>query len=161
MLHPGFEACDLALAETRHTVHKPGEFAGLVLRFGGDQKLHAILMCNRRSHKAVGGGDDDAYISSCTVTRDQFFSCIAHHRAHFDAHEIGVPLVQLAPLVARQWLELKVEEGMNVQRAGLVLFVKFQIFCLEQFAIEHALVNQKLRPLEIAVAAQQGIVQIK
>ena len=72
-----------------------------------------------------------------------------------------MPPVQHLARMVRQRLQLKVEEFDNIQRPRLVLLVERDVLRLEQFAVEHALLNQELRPLEIAVAAQQGIVQIE
>ena len=48
-----------------------------------------------------------------------------------------------------------------VRTALPLLFIKSQVLCFEQFAVEHALFNKKLRPLKIAVTVKQGVVQIK
>ncbi len=50
---------------------------------------------------------------------------------------------------------------MDIERAVLVLFVEFVVARLVHFAVEHALFDQELRPLEIAVARQQRVVEIE
>jgi hypothetical protein len=63
--------------------------------------------------------------------------------------------------VAGQGGELEVEEGMDVERAGLVLFVEFDVARFMHFAVEHALADQELRPLEIRIAGEQGVVEVE
>ena len=46
-----------------------------------------------------------------------------HERANTQGHELAVPVVELSAAVARQRLQLEVEEFVDVQRAGLVLLV--------------------------------------
>ena len=77
------------------------------------------------------------------------------------AQELSVPIVQHAARMARQRLQLEVEKLVDIERAGLVLLEKLLVAGLVDFAVEHAFLDQKLRPLEVAVAGQQGIVQIE
>ena len=53
--------------------------------------------------------------------------------------------------MARQRLQLKVQKLVYVQRAGFVLLVKLHIARLVYLSVEHALLDQELRPLEVAV----------
>src|SRR5690349_1836088 len=50
---------------------------------------------------------------------------------------------------------------MDVERAGLVMLVELLIARFVHFTVEHALVDEELRPLEVAVAGEQGIVEIE
>ena len=82
-------------------------------------------------------------------------------RQDLSLHELLVPDIQLRARVARQRLELKIEEFVDIQRAGLVLIVKCLIARLVHFTVKHAALDQELRPLEIAVAGKQRVVQIE
>ena len=54
--------------------------------------------------------------------------------------------------MARQRPQLKIEEFVNIERAVPVLLVKRLVARLIHLAIKHPLLDQELRPLEIAVA---------
>ena len=72
-----------------------------------------------------------------------------------------MPGIQLRTSVARQRLQLEIEEFVDIQRARLVLFVKRMIARRVQLAIQHAVLNQELRPLEVRIPGQQGIIEIE
>ena len=72
-----------------------------------------------------------------------------------------MPFIQRLARMARQRLQLKIQEFVDIQRPGLVLLIEGEVLRLEQFAVEHTDADQKLRPLEIAVAVEQGVVQIE
>ncbi len=76
-------------------------------------------------------------------------------------HEFAVPLLELLARVARQRLQLEVEELVDVQRARLVLLVELLVARLVHLAVEHPLLDQELRPLEVAVAGKEGVVQVE
>ena len=63
--------------------------------------------------------------------------------------------------MARQRLQLEIEKLVDVQRPGLVMLEELLVARFVDFAIEHAFFDQKLCPLEIAVAGQQGVVQVE
>src|SRR5687768_17940225 len=50
---------------------------------------------------------------------------------------------------------------MYVEGTRPVLLVEFYISSFIHFTVEHALLDQKLRPLEITVTCQEGIIQVK
>ena len=57
--------------------------------------------------------------------------------------------------------QLKVQKLMYIQRAGFVLLVEFHVASLVDLPVQHALLDEELRPLEIAVPGQKGIVEIE
>ena len=63
--------------------------------------------------------------------------------------------------VARQRLQLEIEKLVDVERARLVLLVELLVARFVHLAVEHALLDQELRPLEVAVAGEQGVVEIE
>ena len=76
-------------------------------------------------------------------------------------HELAMPRVEHGARMARQRLQLEVEELVDVERAGLVLLVELVVARFVDLAVEHALLDQELRPLEIAVAREQRVVEIE
>ena len=92
---------------------------------------------------------------------DQFTPAQPHDGQDFHAHEFAVPFVEHFARVARQPLQLKVEKLVNIEGAVLVLLVERIVARLVHLAVEHALLGQELRPLKVAVAAQQGVVEIE
>ena len=85
----------------------------------------------------------------------------ADHAFHLIVHELLMPAIQHLARVARQRVQLEVEELVDIQRAGLVLIVEMLVLRLVKFTVDHAQANQELRPFEIAVAIQQRVVQVK
>src|SRR5262245_36877805 len=156
---PRVEAGDLALAEARNAGDRAGKFAVALLGLGGDQLRDAELARDRRGNEAVGGGDDDAQVLAVTI--DQGARLLADQPTHLELHEFTVPGVELGARMARQRLQLEIEELMDVQRAGLVLVVELLVARFVDFAVEHALLDQELGPLEIAVAREQRVVEVE
>jgi hypothetical protein len=68
---------------------------------------------------------------------------------------------ELLARMARQGLELEIEEFVDIQCPCLVGLEKLLIARLINLAVEDLLFNEKLRPLKITVTRQQGVVQIK
>ena len=63
--------------------------------------------------------------------------------------------------MARERLQLKVEELVDVERARFVLLVESEIARLVELAIEHTLLDQELGPFEVAVSREQRVVQVE
>ena len=63
--------------------------------------------------------------------------------------------------MARERARAEVEELVDVERAGLVLLVELAVLRLVDVAVEHALLDQELRPLVVAVAGEQGVVEVE
>jgi hypothetical protein len=58
-------------------------------------------------------------------------------------------------------VELKVEKLVDVECAGLVGLIEVAIACLMHFAVQRTFLDEKPGPLEIAVAGEEGVVEIK
>jgi hypothetical protein len=67
-------------------------------------------------------------------------------------HELAPPGVEQSTRVARQRLQLKVEKDIDIECARLVLLVEFDVPGFVKRAIENPLVDQELRPFEVAVS---------
>ena len=156
---PLLDARDLAVAKARRAGDLAGEFPSEVRGFGRDQVVDAELARDRRGHETVGRGDDRTQIGA--VAFDQPARAGAHHRQDFLPHELKVPGIEHAPRMARQRLQLKIEKLMDIERAVPVLIEELLVARLVHLAVEHALLDQELRPFKIAVAGQQRIIQIE
>ena len=86
---------------------------------------------------------------------------MTYDRKNLALHELAVPRVQHSAWMPRERLQLKIEKLPDVQCPGLVLLVKILIARLVDFTIEHTLLNQELRPFEIAVAGEKRIVEVE
>src|SRR3954463_4138519 len=92
---------------------------------------------------------------------NQFPRLRRYQRQNSFLHEFAVPGIELAPGMTRQRLQLKIQKLMYIQRSGFILLVEFDILRFVHFSVEHALLNQELRPLEIAITSQKRIVEVK
>src|SRR5574343_931441 len=63
--------------------------------------------------------------------------------------------------MACQRCQLKIQKGMNVQRAGFVVGVELGVFSSLDFRIDYPFADQELGPFEIRIAIQQRVVEIK
>ena len=89
-------------------------------------------------------------------------ACLLRDDRHdVGAHVFSVPIVEHLARMARQRLQLKVQELVDVERTGLVLLEELLIGRLVDFFVEDALLDQELSPLKIAVAREQRIVQVE
>src|SRR5690348_11563652 len=161
VIQPAFQAHDLALAETGRTGNSAREFAIPLLRFGSDEMVYAERPCNRARHETVGCRNDDAQIAAKHMPIDELARLRRDQGQNSFFHEIPVPGIQLAARVMRQGLQLKINELLDIQSAGLVLLIEFDITGLMDFAVEHPLLDQVLSPLEVAIACEQGIIEVK
>jgi hypothetical protein len=158
---PGIDAFDLAGLEGRRAARLAGEARAVPGRDGGDQVRDAEFAGDQAGDEAVGGGDYGDQVAGVEMALDQGTGRRADDRADAGGEEFLAPGVELRARVACQRGELEVEEDVDIQRAGLVLLVELHIFRGVHFAIEYALADEKLRPLEVGVAGEQGVVEVK
>ena len=85
----------------------------------------------------------------------------AHDGQDLARHELAVPRVEHGARMARQRLQLEIEKLVDVERARLVLLVELLVARFVHLAVEHALLDQELRPFEVAVAGEQRVVEIE
>ena len=57
--------------------------------------------------------------------------------------------------------ELEVQKLVDVERAGLVLLVKLDVLGFLQLAVDNAFADQELRPFEVGIAGEQGVVEVE
>mgnify|MGYP003444375809 CR=1 FL=1 len=76
-------------------------------------------------------------------------------------HVVAVPGVEFFARMAGEGGELEVQEFVDVQRARLVLLVELDVLRFLQLAVDDALADQKLRPLKVGVAGEQGVVEVE
>src|SRR5436305_14098685 len=72
-----------------------------------------------------------------------------------------MPALELRRRVLGERPQREAEVFMDVERAGDVLVVIDAVLRLVDLALEHAMVDQELAPLVIAVAGKQRIVEIE
>src|SRR2546430_1420330 len=76
-------------------------------------------------------------------------------------HEFSVPFVQRLAGVTRERGELEFEGLADVERAFLVLAEETVVLRLVFGAIEHAALDEELRPFVVAVSREQRVVEIE
>jgi hypothetical protein len=123
---PGVDALDLAFAERGGAARLSGEAAVLLRGDGRDQVRDAELAGDRSGDEAVGGGDDGQQVAGFGVPPHQGACRRADQRTDARGEEFAVPGVEFRARMARQRRQLEIEEGMDVQRAGLVLLEKIR-----------------------------------
>ncbi len=72
-----------------------------------------------------------------------------------------MPGVELGARVARERRELELQELEDVERAPLVLREELVVPRLVRRAVEHAALDQELRPLVVAVAGEERVVEVE
>ncbi|MNQ77835.1 hypothetical protein D3C85_927260 [compost metagenome] len=77
------------------------------------------------------------------------------------AHELAVPLLELRHLAAAEDRQGEVQVVVDVQATGQVVLVELVVARLVGRAIENAARAQVIAPGVIAVAAEQGVVEIE
>jgi len=85
----------------------------------------------------------------------------ADHGPDALCHELGMPAFQLLRRVARERAERKLEVFVDVERARLVLLEEHVVLGFVLLAVEHAPVDEELAPLVVAVAHEQGVVEVE
>src|SRR5262245_5004385 len=158
---PLLDPRDLAVAEARDARDFPGEAAGADLGLGRDEMRDAELARDRRRDERVGRGDDRAERARVAVPRYELARAGADHRSDLGVHERGVPGVELPARMARERNELEIEELVDIERAGLVLAEELVVLRLVALAVEHAALDQELRPLVIAVTGEKRVVEVE
>ena len=76
-------------------------------------------------------------------------------------HELGVPGVQLRRRVGAQRSELEGQEGLDVERARLIVAVEAVVLALLVGGIDRTDSRQKAPPFVIAVDGQQRVVEVE
>ena len=160
-LEPGLDPLDLARLEGRYAAGLAGEGAVLLGRDGGHQVRDAEGAGDGARDEAVGGRHDGHDGAGFEVFLDQRLRLGRHHRPDAGVEELLVPGVELGTAVAGEGLQLEVEELEDVEGAGLVLVVEGLVAGLIDLPVEDALGDQKLGPLEIRVAGEQGVVEVE
>src|SRR5258706_16214382 len=90
-----------------------------------------------------------------------FRSLCADDGLDLGSHEFGVPFVELLARVTRERGELEFEKLVDVEGALFVLQEKAVVLRLVFGALEHAALDQELRPLVVAVPREKGVVEVE
>ena len=150
---------DLPFPEGRRAARLSGEDAVDLLDVGGDELGHAELAGDGLGDEAVGGGDDGG--RRVGVARDQLGRLRKDHRPHLALHELVVPGVELGARAPRDGRELEIEEVVDVERAVLVALVEPLVARVVLARMQHAFLDEELRPGVVAVAIQERVVEVE
>ena len=156
---PLVHALDLALPEGGRAARLSSEDAVDLLDVGGDQRGHAQLGGDGLRDEAVGRGDDRG--ERIRMPRDQLRGARQDHRPHLALHELVVPGVELRARAPRDRRQLEVEELVDVERAVLVALVEPLVLRVVLVGMQHALLDQELRPRVVAVAVEERVVEVE
>ena len=88
------------------------------------------------------------------MSREELGGARQDHRPDLALHEVGVPAVELVARMRRERRELEVEELVDVERAVLVALVEPLVLRVVFAGMQHALLDQELRPRVIGIAVQ-------
>src|SRR5574340_869257 len=161
LLQPRLDARDLAFAEGGYAARLAGELPVALCRDGRHQVRDTEFARDGRGDETIGGGDDGRQIPAVEMAPHQRTRRLADERTHAHLHEFAMPGVELEAGMAGQRLELEIEKLVDVQGARLVLLVELGVACLVDLAVEYALADEELRPFEVRIAAEQGVVEIE
>src|SRR5882672_1056298 len=150
----------LPLAETGRSRGFSGEPSLPDFEFGRDQ-VQAEFARDGRGDEGVGGGDDRAKVSVTEVPPNELHPFCADDGLDLGSHEFGVPFVELPARVTRERGELEFEKLVDVEGALLVLQEKTVVLRFVFGALEHAALDQELRPLVVAVPREQRVVEVE
>jgi hypothetical protein len=84
-----------------------------------------------------------------------------HDRLDAIAHEITVPFIQLGHVGRRQNLQGEIQVRVQVQAACQVILIELIVACLVRVGIEDATRAQIIAPGMVAVATEQGVVEVE
>ncbi|MNT74024.1 hypothetical protein D3C72_2127950 [compost metagenome] len=116
---------------------------------------------NRPGNETVGGGDDHQFVAGIAVLFQQGQGLGQDDRFDAIAHEIGMPFVELGHFGVGQNLQGEFQVGIEVQLAGQVVLVELVVTVLVGHRVENAALAQVVAPRVVAVATEEGIVQIE
>src|SRR5690606_36048755 len=165
----GMTGCGQPFIQTNHLAFlKAGRAQDLTgvaaihnLRVGGQDMIHSQVLGYRMGNKAVSRGDDQQIVTIVAVLLQQRLCLDQHQRFNAGGHELLVQLGQLGGGEASQGGEGKALIGMDVQGAIFVRLIKEVVLPAILNGINQLFVNQKFTPTVIAVAGDQGIVEVK
>jgi hypothetical protein len=156
---PLVHAADLALAEGGRAARLAREGAVGLLDVGGEEVPHAQLGGDRGGDEAVRRRDDGGEVAG--VAGDELARARQDDGPDLALHELRVPGVELGARPAGDGGELEVEELVDVERAVLVALVEPFVLRVVVARVQDALLDQELRPLVIAVAIEQRVVEVE
>ncbi len=116
---------------------------------------------DRAGDEAVGRGDDGAQVAAVQMAPHQLAGWVADQRADVVVHVFAVPGIEFGARMVGQRCELEGQKLVDVERARLVVIVELDVLCLLHLAVDDTLADQELRPLEIGVTGEQGVVKIE
>lgn len=161
LVEPALQANHLAALEAGHVEGLPGVAAVAHLALGGNQGLHPESFGDRAGDEAVGGGDDHQPVAGGAVLGEQRLALGQHDRLDHFLHELAVPGFQLGHIGAT---EDRLGEGLvgkDVELAGHVVGIEGVVARLVFGGVDQAALAQPFAPAMVAVAGEQGVVEIE
>ena len=159
--HPALQPRHLPFTETRYIGTAPGIAAVVHLALGRQQHLYPKAPGNRCGDEAVGSGNDHQLVAGFTVLLQQGQGLGQDDRLDAVAHEVAVPFVQLGCRRCRQDLHGEGQVGLQVQGAVEVVLVEAIVALLVGNRVKDAALAQVVTPGMVAVATEEGIVQVE
>ncbi len=159
--HPAFQPRHLAFTETGYIGTTPGITAITHLAFGRQQHANPQAPGNRCGDEAVGGGDDHQLVARFAVLLQQGQRLGQDDRLDAVAHEVAMPFVELGHGRCRKDFHGKGQVGLQVQRAVQVVLVEGIVALLVGKRVDDAALAQVITPGMVAVATEEGIVQVE
>ncbi|MCY1445687.1 hypothetical protein D9M71_622150 [compost metagenome] len=116
---------------------------------------------DRCGDEAVGGGDDQQLVARFAVLLQQSQRLGQDDRLDAVAHEVAVPFVELGRRRCRKDFHGKGQVGLQVQGAVEVVLVETIVALLVDNRVEDAARTKVVTPGMVAVATEEGIVQVE
>lgn len=152
---------EFAFAETRDARDPPGKTAAFTFGFSGEQMCHPEFSGNRLGDEAVCRGNDGKCVPGSAVLLKQGSGVGGDAAQNAFTYEPFAPLLQLLRNVIRQRLEGQVVIGFDVQTACVIVARMPRAFFGQTVCIHGTLSSQKPEPEAVAVAIQQGVIEIE
>ncbi|OII56555.1 hypothetical protein BIW19_17200 [Pseudomonas putida] len=159
--HPALQPRHLAFTETRYIGTTSGIAAITRFAFGRQQHANPQASGNRCGDEAVGGGDDHQLVAGLAVLLQQAKRLWQDDRLDAVAHEIMVPFVELGYWCCRKDFHGKGQVGLQVQGAVQVFLIEAIVALLVGNRVEDAALAKVVTPGMVAVATEEGIVQVE
>src|SRR5690606_2916058 len=160
-LEPVLQTTHLACLEAGDTLHPAGIIVVDEFQVGGDEIVNAQTFRYRSGDEVVGGGDDQAIIAVVTVLLQQRLRLGQHHCLHAAAHELLLQGFAFGAGHALHGADGEVDVGQDVEISLLIELVEVIIPRLVGHRVHKALADEEFPPGMVAVAVEQGVVEIE
>jgi hypothetical protein len=154
---PALEARDLALAEAGYAVHAAREAPVQRLGLRRDQSRDAELLGDRLDNEPIRRRDHHRLTTGELVLADELASGLRNARPDKVQQELAPPFEQALHRLARQRLELELQECVDVERAAVVL----DVVRARPRSIHGVVPGEQITPFDVAVPVEKRVVEIE